>query len=140
MVGNESKPVPEERNPDIELLRIALQKSRLNLLNTILSHPKKQPSLNEIVYANPSLSKTTIRGHLQKLVDHDIVEERRLPKEHRKRDLPSKFFVVSDEAYETLSDHDIFAVEDILSEIYRRTEKDEKIQKYENAPRPDEVE
>ena len=127
----------ENTYPDTELLQVAMQDSRYQIISAILAHPEKQPSLKELDRAITSITLSTIRGHLQKLIDHEVVEERTLPKEDRTRDLPWKFFAVTDEAYNSLSEHDVLPDEEELSGIYSQAGKDETMQRYETAPRPE---
>jgi Fe2+ or Zn2+ uptake regulation protein len=74
-----------------ERLNVVTQETRFSLLQDILGHPSEQPTLKELDYVNPSKSRTTIRQHLQQLVDAGIVEEVLLPEDRRKNDLPYKF-------------------------------------------------
>jgi hypothetical protein len=58
-----------------ERLNVVTQETRFSLLQDILGHPSELPTLKELDYVNPSKSQTTIRQHLQQLVDAGIVEE-----------------------------------------------------------------
>jgi len=58
-----------------ERLNVVTQETRFALLQDILGHPSELPTLKELDYVNPSKSQTTIRQHLQQLVDAGIVEE-----------------------------------------------------------------
>jgi len=79
-----------------ERLNVVTQETRFALLQDILGHPSELPTLKELDYANPSKSQTTIRQHLQQLVDAGIVEEVLLPEDRRQNDLPYKFYGISD--------------------------------------------
>jgi len=63
-----------------ERLNVVTQETRFSLLQDILGHPSELPTLKELDYVNPSKSQTTIRQHLQQLVDAGIVEEVLLPR------------------------------------------------------------
>lgn len=123
-----------------EVLNTVTQETRYVLVQNILAHPKKAPSLKELDFVNPSKSKSTIRNHLDKLVEIGIVEEIKLPDEARKRDLPWKFYYLTEEAREFLEEHDLVRAEDTLQEMHEKLEKPDEIRKYEEAPRPSEFE
>jgi DNA-binding HxlR family transcriptional regulator len=58
-----------------ERLNVVTQDTRFSLVQDILGHPSGLPTLKELDYVNPSRSQTTIRQHLQHLVDAGIVEK-----------------------------------------------------------------
>ena len=119
-----------------EQLNAATQETRFKLLSTIIAHPSESPTLKELSHAIPSKSKSTIRNHLETLIDHDLVEIVRLPKEKQSRDLPSAFYRISEAGYEIIEKNDLVA-EDVLKDAYEIMEKPTEIRKYEEAPRPD---
>lgn len=121
-----------------EWLDLVTQKTRFVLIQDIVAHPKEMPSLKEFVYANPSKSKSTIRNHLNKLIDAGVVETVELPKDRRQRDLPYRFYRLTESAREFLEDHDLLRAEETLKEMHSMLEKTPEIQKYIEAPRPDE--
>lgn len=119
-----------------ERLNVVTQETRFSLLQDILGHPSELPTLKELDYVNPSKSQTTIRQHLQQLVDAGIVEEVLLPEDRRQNDLPYKFYGISDSGRQFLQDHKLLRAQDTLREIYDRVEKTDDINRYETAPRP----
>lgn len=131
---------PDEVSSDLNAVRKRLntvtQETRFSILQDILGHPSGLPTLKELDYVNPSRSQTTIRQHLQRLVEADIVEEVELPKGRRQNDLPYKFYGISEEGREFLTDHKLLRAEETLQTIYDRVEKTNEIERYESAPRP----
>ncbi len=119
-----------------DLLNLVTQKTRFVLIQNILAHPEGMPSLKELEYANPSKSKSTIRNHLDKLIDAGVVETVKLPKENRQRDLPHKFYRLTESGEKFLEEHDLRRAEETLDEMHSMLEKTPQIQKYVNAPRP----
>jgi len=95
------------------------------------------PTLKELDYVNPSKSRTTIRQHLQQLIEAGIVEEVTLPTERRRNDLPYKFYGISEEGRQFLEAHDLLRAEETLRDVYARVEKTDEIERYETAPRPE---
>ncbi len=69
---------------------------RFVLLQDILGHPSELPTLKELDHVKLSKSQTTIRQHLQELVNDGILEEVSLPKYQRQNDFPFKFYGLSE--------------------------------------------
>lgn len=120
-----------------ERLNVVTQETRFALLQDILGHPSELPTLKELDYVNPSKSQTTIRQHLQQLVDAGIVEEVLLPEDRRQNDLPYKFYGISESGRQFLEEYKLLRAQDTLRAIYDRVEKTEDIKRYETAPRPE---
>jgi len=120
-----------------EQLNVVTQETRFALIQDILGHPSELPTLKELDYVNPSKSQTTIRQHLQQLVEAGIVEEVLLPEDRRQNDLPYKFYGISDGGRQFLQEHNLHRAQDTLREIYDRVEKTGAIKRYETAPRPE---
>jgi len=120
-----------------ERLTVVTQETRFALLQDILGHPSELATLKELDYVNPSKSRTTIRQHLQQLVDAGIVEEVLLPEDRRQNDLPYKFYGISESGRQFLDDHKLLRAQDTLREIYDNVEKTDDIKRYETALRPE---
>ncbi|WP_255153082.1 helix-turn-helix domain-containing protein [Halorarius halobius] len=120
-----------------ERLNVVTQETRFSLVQDILGHPSGLPTLKELDYVNPSKSQTTIRQHLQQLVETGIVEEVELPEDRRQNDLPYKFYGISEEGRQFLDDHKLLRAEETLQDIYDQVEKTTEIERYESAPRPE---
>ena len=120
-----------------ERLNVVTQETRFSLIQDILGHPAQLPTLKELDYVNPSKSQTTIRQHLQELVNENILEKVSLPKDQRQNDLPYTFYGLSEDGREFLTEHGLLRAEETLTEIYNSVEKTETIQRYETAPRPE---
>lgn len=118
-------------------LNVVTQETRFVLLQNILSHPQQLPTLKELNYVNPSKSKSTIREHLEVLIEHEIVEERTLPKEERKRDLPWRFYGLTDVGRDLLEEMGLLGAESTLQDMYEMLETSDEIEKYAQAPRPE---
>lgn len=118
-------------------LNTVTQETRFVLVQNILSHPTQLPTLKELSYVNPSKSKSTIREHLETLIENGIVAEYALPKDERKRDLPWRFYGLTEEGRELLEEFELLGAEDTLQDMYSMLETTEEIDKYAQAPRPD---
>ena len=120
-----------------ERLNVVTQETQFSLVQDILGHPSGLPTLKELNYVNPSQSQTTIRQHLQRLVEAGNVEKVELPEDRRQNDLPYTFYGISEEGRRFLEEHKLLRAKDTLREIYDRVEKTAEIERYESAPRPD---
>ena len=127
-----------EEEQERERLHVATQETRFVLLQNILGHPSQLPSMKELAYLNPSKSEGTIYQHLERLVEARILKAYTLPSDRRKRDLPYKFYGVSDEGRTFLDRHGLLRAEETLRAVYERVEKTEQIKRFERAPRPQE--
>lgn len=128
---------PNELESVRNRLNVVTQETRFALLQDILGHPSELPTLKELDYVNPSKSQTTIRQHLEQLVDADILKQVTLPKGRRQNDLPYKFYGISKSGWQFLKEHKLLRAQDTLREIYDRVEKTDNIIRYETAPRPE---
>ena len=123
-----------------ELVHFVTQQTRFALINNILQHPDQLPSMYELEELNPSVSEATVYKHTQKLVDAGIVREVALDDDRRRQGCPWKFYGLTEAGREFLEDHNLLAAEETLQQIYETiSDKSEKMVKYENAPRPDDV-
>jgi DNA-binding Lrp family transcriptional regulator len=110
------------------------------LINNILRHPGQLPSMYELEELNPSVSDATVYKRIQKLIDAGIVREVALDGDQRRQGYPWKFYGLTEDAREFLETHKPLAAEDTLQQIYETiSDEPEKMVKYENAPRPDDV-
>lgn len=114
----------------------SLTRERFVLVQNILSHPEQLPSLKELDYVNPSKSESTIREHLERLIETEVVAERTLPEDERSRDLPWRFYGLTEEGRDLLARFDLLGAEETLGELYERLETTAEIDRYANAPRP----
>ena len=135
MEGTESR--NENLNIVRERLNVVTQETRFSLVQDILGHPSGLPTLKELNYVNPNRSQTTIRQHLQQLIEADIVEKVELPENRRQNDLPYTFYGLSEEGRRFLEEHKLLRAEETLQEIYDRVEKTADVERYESAPRPE---
>ena len=123
-----------------ELIHFVTQQTRFALINNILQHPEQLPSMYELEELNPSVSDATVYKHIQKLIDEGIVKEVALDDDQRRQGYPWKFYGLTEEGREFLNDHNLLAAEETLQQIYDTiADKPEKMVKYENALRPDDI-
>ena len=129
----------DDQNAERERLHVVTQDTRFVLLQNILGHPSQSPSMKELAYLNPSKSEGTLYQHLERLIEADIVEAYTLSGEERTRDLPYKFYGMSEQGKAFLDRHGLLRAEETLGEVYERVEKNDQIERFERAPRPQEA-
>ena len=133
-LGNSENTAPRE------LIHFVTQQTRFALINNILQHPEQLPSMYELEELNPSVSDATVYKHIQKLIDAGIVKEVALDDDQRRQGHPWKFYGLTEDGREFLNDHNLLAAEETLQQIYETiSDKPEKMVKYENALRPDDI-
>jgi DNA-binding transcriptional ArsR family regulator len=129
------------RDDRMAWLRLVAQETRGNLIQDILGHPRVSPTFDELVYVNPSKGRTTIREHLGDLEEAGIIDVLRLDEEEQEPRMPYTFYSISEDGYRFLNEHNLFVDElDEIRSDYERVSKPDRIKKWENAPRPPEVE
>jgi len=129
-----------ENTASRELIHFVTQQTRFALINNILQHPEQLPSMYELEELNPSVSDATVYKHIQKLIDAGIVKEVALDDDQRRQGYPWKFYGLTEEGREFLAAHNLLAAEETLQQVYDTiSDKPEKMVKYENAPRPDDI-
>ena len=130
----------DDDRPPRELVHFVTQQTRFALINNILQHPDQLPSMYELEELNPSVSDATVYKHIQKLIDAGIVTEVALDDDQRRQGYPWKFYRLTEEGRKFLEEHTLLAAEETLQQIYQTiSNKPEKMLKYENSPRPDDV-
>lgn len=132
----EGEALVEDLNTRREMLDMATQKTRFTLIQGIVSHPKELPSLEELKFMNPSLGRTTIHEHLQKLIDVGVVEKVENPETLNESDLPSKFYGLTEQGRDVLEGTGLFEAEDTLKHYYNSIQKNDEHIRHEEAPRP----
>lgn len=121
-----------------EKLHQITQRTRFTLIQNILMHPQQAPSLEELNYINPDKSRATIREHLEKLIDSDIIKKKSLNQSEAARGDPRSFYYLTTETRELLDQFGIIDIEDTLQYVYANADKSDKVLEYEHAPRPGE--
>lgn len=120
-----------------ELLNLITQPTRFEILQNIFGHPEQLPSLKELNYFMPDTSKSTIRNHLDRLIDSGMVAKVPLPEEERTRDNPKKFYGLTEECYNLLKETGLLSAEKALQETTLDTQLTPTVEQYMDAPRPD---
>lgn len=109
--------------------------SRRDIVGDIVAHLRGLPSMKELEFTT-GLHRTTIREHLETLIDAGLVElvAFRVGKQRKRQ--PSQFYGIAETAREFFNRNNIF-IEDHWREMYNQVDKPEEIKQAEVAPRPD---
>jgi len=120
--NSEKPPTVADLDSTVETRRQRLntvtQETRFVLIQNILSHPRQLPSLKELSYANLSKSQSTIHEHLEILIEDGIVEERVLSDDRRQRDLPWRFYGLTEEGRALLLEAGLSSRSDVTGYVY----------------------
>ena len=110
------------------------QETRYRILQTIVAHPAHLPSLDELSFEIPR-ARSTIFEHLEILIDRDVVKtvER---DGGGGRDTPKVFYGLTATGVDLLEEVGLFQAKETLQRRYNERDKPERIERYEQVPRP----
>ncbi|WP_276299455.1 ArsR family transcriptional regulator [Halorussus lipolyticus] len=127
------KQLPEEQRRIFGLLS---QETRHLIVQFVLGHPEHLMSLAELDYVSPKF-RGEIRNQLDTLIDAGILDLYRHEPSENKRDLPSKFYGLTEYGVDVLYEYNYLRGVPAAQALYKNTRKSEKIQRHQEAPRPD---
>lgn len=125
-------PFEEQRR----LFDLLSQETRHHIIQNILGHPKHLLSLDELEYMLPK-SKASIKAQLDNLIEADIVARYIHEPSEQARDLPSQFYGFTERGVQILYDYKYLRGLPVARALYDKTRKSRKIERHEDAPRPD---
>jgi len=120
-----------------ELHQLLSHETRHYIVQFVLSHPAHMLSLDELDYAISSKAKASIRSQLDRLIEAGIIAEYTHEPSEGKRDLPSNFYGFTDHGIEVLEQFQYLEALPILRALYDNMEKPARVQRHEEAPRPE---
>lgn len=120
-----------------ELHRLLSQETRHYIVQFVLAHPEHLLSLDELDYAVSSKAKASIRSQLDRLIEAGIIAEYTHEPSAGKRDLPSNFYGFTDHGIEVLERFQYIEALPVLRALYDNMEKSARVQRHEDAPRPE---
>lgn len=130
--ASRSGPFEEQRR----IFELLSQDTRHLVIQYILGHPKHLMSLDELDYMIPK-SKAAINDQLDNLIEAGVLDLYRYEPSEKKRDLPSKFYGLTERGIEILHEYNYLRGVPVARSLYKNTRKSEKIERHENAPRPE---
>ncbi|WP_135824948.1 helix-turn-helix domain-containing protein [Halorussus ruber] len=128
----DSGPFEEQRH----IFKLLSQETRHLIIQFILGHPEHLMSLDELAYAIPK-SKAAINDQVDTLVEAGILSLYTYEDSENKRDLPSKFYGPTERGIDILYEYKYLRGVPVARALYDNARKSEKIERHENAPRPE---
>jgi hypothetical protein len=132
MSMTDADPLEEQR----EIYELLSQETRHLILQNILGHPQNLPSLDELDHMIRK-NKASIADQLDILEEENIIQECDYEPNESSRDLPSKFYTFTQQGLEILEEHNYLRGLQFARTVYDNTRKTEKVERHEEAPRPD---
>lgn len=129
--ASKSGPFEEQRR----IFDLLSQETRHLIIQYILGHPECLISLDELDYMVPK-SKAAISDQLDNLIKAGLLDLYRYEPSEDKRDLPSKFYGLTEYGVEILHEYNYLRGIPVARVLYKNTRKSEKVERHENAPRP----
>ena len=111
------------------------QETRHNILQVILGHPHHLVSVTEFDYYIPK-SRSTISEQLADLADHKILTQYSHQPNAEVRDLPTDFWGFTEFGLRLIAEYNYLRGLPIMRAAHDATDKTEKVQRHEGAPRP----
>ncbi|WP_273837552.1 hypothetical protein [Halococcus sp. PRR34] len=119
-----------------EIHELLSQETRHHILQAILGHPTHLMSLTELGYYIQK-SESAILDQLDVLSDRDFIATYVAEENEGKRDQPSKFYGLTERGIEVLDEFKYLRGVPVLRAIHDNTVKPERIQRHEDASRPE---
>lgn len=130
--ASKSGPFEEQRR----IFDLLSQETRHLVIQYLLGHPEHLMSLDELDYMIPK-SKAAISDQLDNLIEAGVLDLYHYEPSKDKRDLPSKFYGLTERGIEILHEYNYLRGIPVARSLYKNTRKSEKIERHENAPRPE---
>lgn len=120
-----------------EFHQLLSQETRHYIVQFILAHPDHLMSLDELDHAIPAKAKASISTQVDRLIEEEIVAEYTHSPSEEKRDLPSQFYGFTAHGVEILEQFGYLDALPILRAVYDNMEKSARVQRHQDAPRPE---
>lgn len=120
-----------------KLHQLLSQETRHYIVQFILAHPDHLMSLDELDHAIPDRAKASISTQVDRLIAEEIVAEYTHSPSERKRDFPSQFYGFTVHGVEVLEQFGYLDALPVLRALYDNMEKSARVQRHEDAPRPE---
>jgi hypothetical protein len=130
--ASRSGPFEEQRR----IFDLLSQETRHLTIQYLLGHPEHLMSLDELDYMIPK-SKAAISDQLDNLIEANILALYRYEPSESRRDLPSKFYGFTEHGIQVLHEYNYLRGVPVARSLYKNTRKSEKIERHEQAPRPE---
>lgn len=139
-VGGEADPFGGDDVMPIEKQRRAhqflTQETRYHIIQAVLGHPTYLATLDELEYLVPK-NRSTIREHLDRLADKQVVAKYKYRGNEADRNDPREFWGFTSYGINLLDEYSYLRYVPVLRALQENLYLTEKIERHQNAPRPD---
>lgn len=125
-------PLLEQR----EMRELLAQETRHLILQCLLGHPRHLASLAELNYMIDK-NESAIVDQLERLQKERIVDVYVHEPNESTRDLPSRFWGLTEHGVEVLYEHNFLRGVPVARAVYEETSKSETVHRHESAARPE---
>lgn len=138
--GNESDPFGGDDVLPIEKQRrvhqFLTQETRYHIVQAVLGHPASLATLDEFEYLVPK-NRSTIREHLDRLAEKQVMTKYKYRGDEAERNDPREFWGFTSYGITLLDEYSYLRYVPVLRALQENLYLTEKIERHQNAPRPD---
>ncbi|MCU4743967.1 hypothetical protein OB960_21535 [Halobacteria archaeon AArc-xg1-1] len=138
--GGEGDPFGDDDVLPIEKQRRAhqflTQETRYHIIQAVLGHPRYLGTLDELEYLVPK-NRSTIREHLDRLADKQVMTKYKYRGDEAERNDPREFWGFTSYGITILDEYSYLRYVPVLRALQEHLYLTEKIERHQNAPRPD---
>ena len=123
----------EETDTDLGLDDL-LRESRFRVIQMILAHPERMPSIVELGFWHEEASRAQIAGRLTGMRGAGIVTV--YESDVDDQEFPTQYWTLTERAHDVLADANLLHAGNVLEDCYDRVNKPDEVLLAENTPRP----
>lgn len=116
---------------EVDRRRFVLEPTRLDILRQILAHSDGVLSVEELQYRNPDDDEQTLRYHIGKMRERDIVEKHNVARSETLDDPPTTFYSVTADGIRLLRAVNMYEEIAVWRSVYQKMERTERIEQLE---------
>lgn len=130
--GDDVLPIEKQRRAH----RFLTQETRYHIIQAVLGHPKYLATLDELEYLVPK-NRSTIREHLDRLAEKQVMAKYKYRGDAAGQNDPREFWGFTSYGITLLDEYSYLRYVPVLRALQENLYLTEKINRHQNAPRPD---
>lgn len=130
--GDDVMPIEKQRRAH----QFLTQETRYHIIQAVLGHPTYLATLDELEYLVPK-NRSTIREHLDRLAEKQVMAKYTYRGEEAERNDPREFWGFTSYGITLLDEYSYLRYVPVLRALQENLYLTEKIERHQNAPRPD---
>ena len=130
--GDDVLPIEKQRRAH----RFLTQETRYHIIQAVLGHPKSLATLDELEYLVPK-NRSTIREHLDRLAEKQVMAKYKYRGDEAEQNDPREFWGFTSYGITLLDEYSYLRYVPILRALQEHLYLTEKIERHQDAPRPD---